>query len=590
MSRFAAAKFEDIFNSGFWEGQQQLCDGILKTHDGTTFRIHKVILSLRSDYFRAFYRSNLNKETVVIPYVDSKTLESILLYIYTGTIEVNENNLCNLAIASNFLLMDDLLKSCRKFAIKHMRSANCLSFLSVAWKTDRLAIMENCYRYALVHFEDILKTSIGELEKLPVEILKKLLVSDSLNVISEKSTWKAIVLWTEANRSARLPDVPALLTCLRLEKGVDEDLAKEIVFHPIVSRNPHICGLMPSDKSDHYMLKCKILSQDASLEPHYQNLPCSYGPRIPNNLHIIARHKLTPSEDNSEVFLTYDSELDFWRQIGKTEFFIEKMIQIGRFIYMFKVEQMPGSIFDIVEEEWLPRSIPFVPGYRSCIVALREEIYSFAISVFDSDKKYTIFSYEFQTNNWKSTGKTPYSVIYGAVTVKDQIYIVGKAEVALDEFRPLMYQAYDPEKDTWKSLPAPNIYRENFSLVAFHEKVFAIGGNNREVYLENVELYDPLKNTWMSLPDIPFVYISPKAVVVDNKLIVHENNEEDKRYQDVSPPVYWDEDAKVWITIKKSSPWYFIDRYAFLALDDGQLVKDITARRSGEKWKRIFHD
>ncbi|GBO27055.1 Kelch-like protein 17 [Araneus ventricosus] len=590
MSRFSPAKFEDIFNRGFWEGQQQLCDGILKTHDGATFRIHRVILSLQCEYFCALYRSNSNQETVVIPYVDSKTLESILLFIYTGTIEVSENNLCDLAIASNFLLLDGLLKRCRKFAIKHMRRTNCLSFLSIAWKTDRLAIMEDCYRYAMVHFEDILKTSNGDLEKLPVEVLKTLLKNDSLNVVSERSTWKAIVLWTEADSSIRLNDIPELLTCLRLEKGTDEDLIKDIVSHPIVNRNPHVCGVIPSDEFSYYTVKCKILSQDANLEPQYQNLPCSYGPRMPKNLHIIARHKLTPAEDTSEIFLTYDGDLDFWRQIGETEFGIENMIQIERFIYMFKVEQMPGRIFDIVEEKWLPRSVLPVPAYRSWIIKFKEQLYSFGVSVFDHEKMYSIFSYEFQRNKWENTGKTPYNVIYGAVTVRDQIYVVGQAEVTFDEFTPLLYQAYDLEKNTWKSLPAPNIYRQGLSLVSFHEKVFAIGGNTREEYLSNVEVYDPLKNTWMGLPDLPFVYISPKAVVVDNKLIVHESNEENKQYQDVSPLVYWDEVAQLWKNIEKSTPWYFIDHYAFLALDDGRVLKDMTAKRPGKKWKRILHD
>ncbi|GBM06958.1 hypothetical protein AVEN_170735-1 [Araneus ventricosus] len=188
-----AKSFAVIFNSGFWEGQQQFTDGTLQTDDGMTFRIHRVVLSQRSGYFQALFSFNLNQETIIIPNIDSKILENILLYIYTGGAILDEKNVWDLKIASDYLLLDDLLKSCRSFSVQNMTCTNCLSSLSIAWQIDKLATRDDCYRYALVHFEDILKTPNGGLEELPFEILKKLLESKSLNVISERSVWKAIV-------------------------------------------------------------------------------------------------------------------------------------------------------------------------------------------------------------------------------------------------------------------------------------------------------------------------------------------------------------------------------------------------------------
>ncbi|GBN10937.1 hypothetical protein AVEN_147273-1 [Araneus ventricosus] len=82
--------FADIFNSGSWEGQHSFTDRTLQANDGTTFRIHRIVLTQRSRFFRALFDFNLNQETTVIPNIDSKILEFILVYIYTGTIALDE--------------------------------------------------------------------------------------------------------------------------------------------------------------------------------------------------------------------------------------------------------------------------------------------------------------------------------------------------------------------------------------------------------------------------------------------------------------------------------------------------------------------
>ncbi|GBO02510.1 Kelch-like protein 17 [Araneus ventricosus] len=583
-----AKSFAEIFNSGSWQGMQQFADGTLQTDDGTTFRIHRIILSPRSVYFRALFSSNLNHETIIIHNVDSKILESLLIYVYTGTIALDEENVCDWMTTSRFFLLDELLKSCGSFVIQNTASTKCLPLLTVASQMNRLEILDDCCRYALVFFEDILETSNCGLVGLPVEVLRKLLGSNSLNVVSEKSVWRAVVSWTEANCSARLPHVPLLLTCLRLEEEVTEDLSSEILSHSIVSNNPHIFDLMLNNQFNFHKLKRTILSQYASLKP-----ACSYGTRTPNRLYLIARHTLTPTQYGSRLFLTYDNELDFWRQTGEVYFFIDTMVQIGQRIYMFNIQRGTNAIFDIVEEEWLPTSIPLSPSYNGWVVSLLEKLYSIdeirGYAIGRRDSRNVISSYEFERNRWESKITTHDIDICGVVTLKDQIYIVG-----VSKFEPvpiMMCRAYDPEEDTWTLIPPPSIFRREFSIVVFHERLFLIAGvNNDGEHLKDVEVYNPLQNTWMSFPDLPILYCLTRAVVVDDKIIVHENYDEGTRYLEVASPVYWDEGAHLWKIIDESSPWYHTEGYSFLALDNYRLVKDITAknRLRRNEWKRIL--
>ncbi|GBN19874.1 Kelch-like protein 17 [Araneus ventricosus] len=390
-----AKSFAKIFNSGSWEGQQKFTDSTLQTDDGTTFRIHRVVLTQRSEYFRAFFDSNLNQETIVIPKISSKILESVLVYIYTGTIALDEKNVGDIMVASDYLLMDDLMKRCRSFAIQSMTSSNCLPSLSIAWQFERLSVTKDYYKYAVVHFTDILETSNGGLKELPFEILQRLLESKSLNVISERPVWEAIMSWTEANSSIRLPHVPALLTCLKLDEEVDENLAAEILSHTIVSRNPHFFCFMLSNQLSFHTLRNTILSLHECLDPVFQNSLSSYDPRIPNRLHLIAR--LTESSEpwRSELFLSYDNELDYWRHIHEAYNFFKTMIVVGQRIYTYD-EYDVDYIIDIVEETIIIRREDEVhmtmPSVKGWTITLGEKAYH----IVGSD----VFSYEFERNRW----------------------------------------------------------------------------------------------------------------------------------------------------------------------------------------------
>ncbi|GBN81166.1 hypothetical protein AVEN_204305-1 [Araneus ventricosus] len=361
-----------------------------------------------------------------------------------------------------------------------------------------------------------------------------------MSVISERSVWEAIMSWTEANSSIRLPHVPALLTCLRLDEEVDEILAAEILSHTIVSRNPHFFCFMLSNQLSFHTLRNTILSLHECLDPVFQNSLSSYDPRIPNRLHLIA--KLTESSEpwRSELFLSYDNELDFWRHIHKAYNFFKRMIVVGQRIYTYSDYDVYDYITDIEEETLIGRREDEVhmtmPSVKGWTITLGEKPYH----IVGSD----VSSYEFERNRWERITTFRYISIKGAVTLNNQIFIVGVHE------------------------------RNEFSVVGNHEQVFVVPKYSEDAHPETVEVYDPNQNTWMSLPDLPFQYRSPKAVVLNDKIIVYENNEEQsQKYQDVDPPVYWVKSARLWRIIDESSPWYHIEQYTFLALDNCRLVK-----------------
>ncbi|GBM49018.1 hypothetical protein AVEN_153538-1 [Araneus ventricosus] len=126
----------------------------------------------------------------------------------------------------------------------------------------------------------------------------------------------------------------------------------------------------------------------------------------------------------------------------------------------------------------------------------------------------------------------------GAVRVNNQILTVG----GHNRNGAMLCESVDPENTTWFSFPAPNIHREQFMLLTYHDQVLLIPTDQDQDNLKRIEVFDPNQNTWISLPDLPFQYHYTGAAIVDDKILVYEDIEaRRRRHLKVDPPVYWED-------------------------------------------------
>ncbi|GBO13640.1 hypothetical protein AVEN_112914-1, partial [Araneus ventricosus] len=85
------------------------------------------------------------------------------------------------------------------------------------------------------------------------------------------------------------------------------------------------------------------------------------------------------------------------------------------------------------------------------------------------------------------------------------------------------FQAFDTERTPGFLFPCSQIYGV-ISIVVFHEKPFIIPTKEDvEPQPKKVEAYDPHSRTFGYITEPTFLYFSPKAVVLDDKIIVYEN-------------------------------------------------------------------
>ncbi|XP_054719227.1 kelch-like protein 17 [Uloborus diversus] len=549
---------------------QKLSDGVVKTKDGHSFAIHRVLLFQRSDYFKALFMSNNCQRTeFVIPGIQGTTLNEILRYLYTNEIHLRDENVKDILVASDYLLLDHLVEECRIFAMQKMSVRNCLPLFIASWEVGRIHLNKECYRFVQTHFESVLHEHRSVIGELSLQALKQFLGDKSLNVSGEKAVWLAIVNWVEKDMSQRQQHIPELLTNISLE-DTDEDLATEILHHDFIQKNPFCFDLHFDRNPNAFSIrKVKFLSNFIKNQPSKDFAVNNC--RLPKCLYVIINYFASHNTDGIKLYLTYDQEIDLWRNIGEVRMCPDNFISIGRFLYAFASFENHYERYDLVNKEWSPMAPMTFLRHQFCVVRHDNYIYSVGGLIYDHQVTDFVEFYDPNTDVWSEATSMMAVDSCCAASVKGCIYAIG---IWTDvEGERIMVQAYYPEFNTWQQMSAPNTFRRNFTLAVFDEKLYLIGGEDETGFLKTVEEYDPSSNSWRQHVDLPFAYFLPKAVLLKESLIVYDNHAEDRWYYHTNPPVQWDRSEACWKIVNVSSQLQNLHLYQFCCLEDVETIR-----------------
>lgn len=113
-----------------------LCNCVLTTTDGASFRVHKFVMALCSDYFQTLFSTSLvdkrcgdgqyARKFYHIPNVSSASLESIINFAYSGVVHVNEDNVNELLPAADQFNVEGIVRECIEFLLRNMKTENCI--------------------------------------------------------------------------------------------------------------------------------------------------------------------------------------------------------------------------------------------------------------------------------------------------------------------------------------------------------------------------------------------------------------------------------------------------------------------------------
>ena len=207
---------------------------------------HRAVVAAASPVLHAMLygsmKESIDKE-IVLPSVDTDTLECSLSFIYTGKLEVNSDNCYKILEAANYFNIDMLESRCVDFIVTLLSSENCCSIACFAAEKSIDSLLEKCNRYMKNSFFHISKiVCTPEFKHLPLQSIIEICNSSDI-YIKEIDLFLAIKEWV-SNQSL-------------LPKDAKEKIFK-LIRYPLISSTDLIEKVGPTELVDPSIFKVAL--------------------------------------------------------------------------------------------------------------------------------------------------------------------------------------------------------------------------------------------------------------------------------------------------------------------------------------------
>ncbi|KAI4306920.1 hypothetical protein L6164_030160 [Bauhinia variegata] len=126
---------------------------------------HKAILATRSEIFKNMLDFDECKaapnNTIVLPELKYKELESLLEFLYSGTLapEKLEKHVYALILAADKYEISHLQKHCERYLLNSLSASNALDILEIAETCSNQQLMETTFNFLVENIRDIVCSS-----------------------------------------------------------------------------------------------------------------------------------------------------------------------------------------------------------------------------------------------------------------------------------------------------------------------------------------------------------------------------------------------------------------------------------------------
>ncbi|KAI6217849.1 Kelch-like protein 18 isoform X3 [Aphelenchoides fujianensis] len=410
------------------------CDLVIQCEGGEA-HAHRVVVAAGIPFFRALLASKMrdaNGQAVRLKGVSIESLREILNFVYTGRLQVNEENIWELAIAADYLLVKPVLEVCQKFLVEHISVENCFATKQLAYILNAADALDSAVdEFVLRNFEHV--HSDEQLGVYEFEDFVGLITSERLRVRREFEVFEAIVAWISFDRAERFRFLSKLLRAVRFLFVTPAEVRAAVDF---CRESPVASQLLDEIVAFFYRPTSTLDEREADGRTFVQRgvFPsAAFFPTIREQKRA-GDHRFLPQNRTASSGLVFC--------VG------------GRRNSPAPVDFL--EVFDPSTDQWTQKlELPFIN--RQGVAALGNSI--FVVGGFGSDPT---------ESGAPSTSARP-----------------------LDSC-----EVYDVERDEWRSIAPLNTSRGGCSVCAIGGgRLLVVGGFNG-AYISSCELYDPLEDRW----------------------------------------------------------------------------------------------
>ena len=509
-----------------------LCDITLVTNDDIELKAHRNVLSAVSPFFCKLLESDMkeNREGIIrFEEISGCVMEDVLEFIYTGTVEVTQENAKELIAAGNYLMIPSLKTVSGRFLQGEMSNTNCISTFYFAEKYDCIELIRNSRKFVHENF-----ASVGEMDEFLSLEAKEVAVwisSDEIAVEAEADVFEIILKWVEHSKSERKAAFEELFRHVRLS-FLSRDCLEDVVTNELVREN----------------FACVKLVMDATVKmatfASEEDLPRS--PRKGLETRVILAC-------GGEFTFCYLPEEDHWKRLpdGSTERNQKtQMLTFRDQLYTFK-EFSKVEKYDCVFNGWSKSDLIDVSADSAIVTVVKGDMY--AIEVNKPVGKSTIKRYDVERCTWQTVVESSQGCRNGSCVIAGGSYLyvlggsapgnagyVSKAErfsTGVNQWEEIAdmrqgrfgafgeategkifvagglkqdgkvskrCEMYNVSTNEWQYIGSLNHFRVYGSMVCLKGTLYVLGGTkNARDSLLAVESYDLTKDKWIKKTTIP---------------------------------------------------------------------------------------
>lgn len=444
--------------------EKKLCDVTLRVGE-KEFCAHRVVLSACSDYFCAMFTGDLeesHQSVVELHGLDSDTMEFLLDFVYTESIQVTVENVQALLPAACLLQLTDVQSACCEFLEQQLDPSNCLGIKTFAETHSCEELRKAAEKYILKHFVNLVESE--EFLQLSSEDVESLIKCDNLTVPSEEAVFEAVISWVKHDESKRKDSLSKMMEFVRLPLLTPRYLTDTVDNELLIRQSLDCRDLVDEAKRYHLRPECRYLMHN--------------------------------SRTKSRIGLA------------------EVMYVLGGFGNL----QSPVDVvekYDPATNQWcIVQPMKRKRRYLSA-VALYSRLY--AIGGYDASSRLnTVECFDPSTCQWKDmTPMLQRRGLAGATTLGGKIYVAGGFDGTT---RHTSVECYDPTIDTWTLVSEMQTSREGAGLTNLDGVLYCVGGYDGNRILNSIERLDPRTGRWTSLAPMSTRRSGAGIVVLDSQL------------------------------------------------------------------------
>ena len=452
---------------------------------------------------------------VTITELEPGIMEEILSYMYTGVVNITEENSLDLAVAADYFMLASLREECSDFLKTSLSPDVCLAVLAIAEKFSFQDLRDRAQLYTLKYFGPVAKTD--EFLHLSVEQLLAVISSDHL-VAREEEVYESLIKWTKNDLETRKQHFARLFHHVRLIYLARFYLLNNVEGECLVSDDPECKCLVDAAKD--------FFSPGQPAKTERVNVP---RPRMCQNGILVAGGYQEDCTLTASVKLyvpTLDKCFELCPMITPRKNHGVSKCEGSVYVVGGSSRADPCvrsvEVFDPTTSSWSSaRSLPVeVTGVS--VVTLGSYLYAVGGSDNNGQPISTVQRYSPRLNKWQYVTPMNYSRTRHSVVASTYLYAFG-GYGGVDYAPVKTAEMYDPSSNSWININPMLQRRSDACAACIGHKIYIIGGEDvlqTTIKLGVCEIYEPAVNAWSSMKPLLSPRCSAGAAVIGNKIYV----------------------------------------------------------------------